>query len=318
MVGLCYSILHITPLQKRFPNLSVERPSSDTQQQVPQQLHVRGPNINTPQHLEGGTPYITLHNHRSCCYGNTPRHGVPTTLLHDGVYFCYSSRIPVTSGAMSDEFILVTPELDVPPPFDWTADQISDIHERAKLAFNTVEFLRANGLDDVEITEADRKDARAVFMDSPAVPPESINTPAKALILSALLNEYDFDVVRNAQQLRNYIKLKYLELSNSGNAKIELKALEMLGKLSDVGAFTERIDINVTHRTTEELEADLAKKLSSYLSDIIDVDAKEAPTLDYDPLPTAPAVQVINVDDELGLVGGELDDNQEESDEAEF
>lgn len=213
----------------------------------------------------------------------------------------YYSHTPVTDGAMFDEMILVTPELDVPPPFDWSADEIMDIHERAQRAFNTVEFLRANGLDDVEVTEADRKDARAVFMDSPTTPPQAINTPAKALILSALLNEYDFDVVRNAQQLRNYIKLKYLELSNSGNAKIELKALEMLGKLSDVGAFTERIDVNITHRTTEELEADLAKKLSSYISDIIDVDAKEAVPLNYDPLIAAPAVQVINVDEELGI-----------------
>lgn len=202
---------------------------------------------------------------------------------------------------MSDEMILVTPELDVPPPFDWSADEITDIRERAQRAFNTVEFLRANGLDDVEVTETDRKDARAVFMDSPAVPAQSINTPAKALILSALLNEYDLDVVRNAQQLRNYIKLKYLELSNSGNAKIELKALEMLGKLSDVGAFTERIDVNITHRTTEELEADLAKKLSSYISDIIDVDAKEAVPLNYDPLVAAPAVQVIDINEELGI-----------------
>ncbi len=214
---------------------------------------------------------------------------------------------------MSDEMILVTPELDVPPPFDWSADEITDIRERAQRAFNTVEFLRANGLDDVQITEADRKDARAVFMDSPVTPPESINTPGKALVLSALLSEYDFDVVRNAQQLRNYIKLKYLELSDSGNPKIELKALEMLGKLSDVGAFTERIDINVTHRTTEELETDLANKLSSYLSDIIDVDAKEAPMVPYDPLPMAPAVQVINVDEELGLVGGELEPDDEQN-----
>lgn len=208
---------------------------------------------------------------------------------------------------MSDEMILVTPELDVPPPFDWSPDEIASIHERAQRAFNTVEFLRENGLDDVEITEADRKEARAVFMDSPATPPENINTPGKALVLSALLNEYDFDVVRNAQQLRNYIKLKYLELSDSGNPKVELKALEMLGRLSEVGAFTERIDINVTHRSTEELESDLANKLSSYLSDIIDVDAKEAPAVTYDPLPTAPAVQVIDVDEELGLIGGELD-----------
>jgi hypothetical protein len=43
------------------------------------------------------------------------------------------------------------------------------------------------------------------------------------------------------------------------------------------------------------------------------VDAKEAVSLDYDPLPIAPAVQVINVDEELGLVGGELDEDADET-----
>jgi hypothetical protein len=125
-------------------------------------------------------------------------------------------------------------------------------------------------------------------------------------MLKALLDEYDFDIVRNAQQLRGYIKLKLIEKSDCGDNKVELKALEMLGKMSDVGAFVERIDINITHRTTEELENELAAKLSSYMSDIIDVEAKDLPT-QYDPLPQAPAVQMIDLDEELGLVGGELE-----------
>jgi hypothetical protein len=125
-------------------------------------------------------------------------------------------------------------------------------------------------------------------------------------MLKALLEEYDFDVVRNAQQLRGYIKLKLIEKSDCGDNKVELKALEMLGKMSDVGAFVERIDINITHRTTEELENELAAKLSSYMSEIIDVESKDIPT-QYDPLPQAPAVQMIDLDEELGLVGGELE-----------
>jgi hypothetical protein len=207
--------------------------------------------------------------------------------------------------------ILVTPELDVPPPFKMTDEDLLDLRERAQRAFNTVEFLQENGLDDAACipTEEDKKEARAVFMDSPATPPTNINTPGKALMLRALLNEYDFDVVRNAQQLRSYIKLKLLEKSDCGNDKVELKALEMLGKLSDVGAFVERVEINVTHRTTEELENELATKLSAYMSDIIDVDSREIP-VEYDPLPQAPAVDVINIDEELGLVGGELETNE--------
>ncbi len=127
--------------------------------------------------------------------------------------------------------------------------------------------------------------------------------------LSVLGSMQDFDVVRNAQQLRSYIKLKLLEKSDCGNDKVELKALEMLGKLSDVGAFVERVEINVTHRTTEELENELATKLSAYMSDIIDVDSREIP-VEYDPLPQAPAVDVIDIDEELGLVGGELETNE--------
>jgi uncharacterized protein YjgD (DUF1641 family) len=115
------------------------------------------------------------------------------------------------------------------------------------------------------------------------------------------LDEYDFEVVRNAQQLRSYIKLKLLELSASNQEKTQLKALDMLGKMSDVGAFVERIEINVTHRSTEELENELARKLSSYMSDILDVESKNI-TDKYDPLPKAPSVEVIDLDEELGDV----------------
>jgi len=184
-----------------------------------------------------------------------------------------------------------------------TSEEIHDLRERAQRLFNTVEFLEANGLDtsNLQPTEADRKVTRAVFNDSPAANPKEVNTPARALMLKALLNEYDFDVVRNAQQLRSYIKLKLLELSISDQEKTQLKALEMLGKLSDVGAFVERIEVNVTHRTTEDLENELARKLSTYMSDIIDVDSKDIPDK-YDPLPVAPAVEVIDLDAELGDV----------------
>jgi hypothetical protein len=202
--------------------------------------------------------------------------------------------------------ILVTPELNVPPPFRMTDEEITDIREKATRAFNTVEFLRANGLDDAAtaVTKKDKKDTHAVFMDSPTAELSDIDTPGKALLLKALLDAYDFDVVRNAQQLRSYIKLKLLEKSNCGDSKIEMKALDMLGKLSDVGAFTERVEISITHRTTEELENELASKLAQYMTDIIDVEAK--PLTNMDPIPKAPAVQAIDLDAELGFAGGEL------------
>lgn len=210
--------------------------------------------------------------------------------------------------------ILVTPELDVPPPFRMTDDEILDFRDKVHTAFNTVKTLQDKGMVVVPPTPEEKKDARAQFMDSPGAD-QKIETSGKAIMLKALLDEYDIDVVRNAQQIRSYIKLKLLELSNDGNPKVELKALDMLGKMSDVGAYAERVEINVTHRSTEELENELASKLSAYMSDIIDVDSREIKKVaDHDPLPVAPAVQLINIDDELGLAGNEVDTDDGESD----
>jgi len=129
-------------------------------------------------------------------------------------------------------------------------------------------------------------------------------------VLRAMLTEYDIDVVRNAGQVRRYIQLKLLEMTDSKKENIQLKALEMLGKMTDVGAFTERLEINITTRSTEELENELASKLAVYMGDIIDVESKEFDEY-VDTLPQAPAVQMIDLDEELGFSGGEMEDEEE-------
>jgi hypothetical protein len=88
--------------------------------------------------------------------------------------------------------------------------------------------------------------------------------------------------------------------------------LELLGKMSDVGAFAERVDINITHRTTEELQAELATKLSAYMDNIIDVESKPLQIKDETYLNGAPAVQTIDLDEELGMTGKELDETDED------
>jgi hypothetical protein len=201
--------------------------------------------------------------------------------------------------------MLVTPELDIPLPSSLTPQEAKSLHEKAKIAFGTVEFLTANGMQPPEPTPKDRKEARAQFFEAPHADIE-IKSPATALLLKTMLDEYDVEVVRNAAQVRNYVKMRLMMLTDSSKESVQLKALELLGKMSDVGAFAERVEINVTHRSTEELQAELANKLSAYMNDIIDVEAKaiEIPEERY--LNNAPAVQVIDVDEELGLAGNEL------------
>lgn len=205
--------------------------------------------------------------------------------------------------------ILVTPELDVPLPTSLTAEEAKDLHAKAQSAFKTVEFLTANGMEVPAVTEADKKEARAQFFEAPTASKE-LNSAA-AIILKGMLDEYDVEVVRNAAQVRNYVKMRLLMLTGSDKESTQLKALELLGKMSDVGAFVERMEINVTHRTTEELQAELATKLSAYMDDIIDVESKPLQIKEEKYLNGAPAVQVIDLDEELGLTGKELDETDD-------
>lgn len=206
--------------------------------------------------------------------------------------------------------ILVTPELDVPYPSSLTPEEAKTLHEKAQAAFKTVEFLQENGMEVEKPTPSDKKAARSLFFEAPGAEKE-VNTSGKALMLKALLDEYDVEVIRNAAQLRGYIKLKLLELTETGKETTQLKALELLGKLSEVQAFSEHIEVNVTHRTTEELQQTLATKLKMYLNDVVDVETKQlnSPEMQETTLLNgAPAVQVIDLEEELGRVGGELDD----------
>lgn len=201
--------------------------------------------------------------------------------------------------------ILVTPELGVPIPTSMSVQEAKSLRQKAQAAFNTVEFLQAMGMDTPPPTAADHKGARSVFFETPGADTE-LSTSGKALVLKAMLDEYDVEVVRNAAQLRGYIKLKLLELSETGKESTQIKALELLGKLSDVQAFSDNIQVNVTHQTTEELQAALATKLSHYMSEVIDGDATRITTLpppeviEEELIKSAPAVDVIDINAELG------------------
>jgi hypothetical protein len=80
--------------------------------------------------------------------------------------------------------------------------------------------------------------------------------------LGALLNEYDKTIVQSAGQLRTYITNRLLVESDNKDARIRMKALEMLGKISDVGLFTDKTEITMRHRPTEELEQMLRERLT--------------------------------------------------------
>jgi hypothetical protein len=96
--------------------------------------------------------------------------------------------------------------------------------------------------------------------------------------LQSLLSEYDQVVVKSAQQLRTYVTNRLLRETDNPDARIRMKSLELLGKISDVGLFTDKTEITMRHRPTEELEQLLRERLTKVLeAEVVDNSAKPEP-----------------------------------------
>jgi hypothetical protein len=94
-----------------------------------------------------------------------------------------------------------------------------------------------------------------------------------ALALSGYIGEYGKSVVATAVETRVLIHNRLLEISQCGDVKHELKAIELLGKMSDVGAFTEKSELVITHKSADDLQLAIKEKIQRLLhSDIIDVE----------------------------------------------
>jgi hypothetical protein len=94
-------------------------------------------------------------------------------------------------------------------------------------------------------------------------------------------------VVNHAVEIRHAVTNRLIEESINPDPRIRIRALELLGKISDVGLFTDRTEITITHQTTDELRLKLRAKLQRLVAqpeiqdaevvlegDIIDVDAE--------------------------------------------
>lgn len=186
--------------------------------------------------------------------------------------------------------ILVTPEVGIPLPLDTTPEELEDFRQKAHVLFNTVQDMVNKGLE-VEITSEDKAVAHQVATSGKF--PNSTNiTPGAIINLEAILNEWDQEVLDVSRRLRNYVTNKLIMESVDPDPKQRMKALENLGKIASVGLFSERININVTHRTVQDIEKDLVKTLELY--GITDSPVEDIPYIDR-----PKSVAEINIDDEL-------------------
>lgn len=157
---------------------------------------------------------------------------------------------------------ILIPQLEAHAP---ESMKIEDTREKIHAAAMTAcELLRLGddaGLDEAEIKDG-RDLARIIFQEGREPTDTELKRPAVVLHLEALLNEYDHEIVQDATQVRRYVTHRLLEESSPDkDPKYSLRALENLGKITEVGLFTERVEITVKQQSTEELEDKLKKAL---------------------------------------------------------
>jgi hypothetical protein len=169
--------------------------------------------------------------------------------------------------------IVVEPQSGIPFPFDTTPEEIEQFRERAKAAVETIKEIIALG-GEVEVTQESKDTARKAVSENTTLKISEKN--AGALVhLEAILSEYDKDLINAASRLRSYVTNKLLIETIDEDARIRLKALELLGKTSSVGLFSDRLEVNVTHRTVEQVDAELEGMLEKYLGPVDEVPDEE-------------------------------------------
>jgi hypothetical protein len=128
-----------------------------------------------------------------------------------------------------------------------------------------------------EISDADKQKARDVFIGNDLASDQDLASPGMVVYLQSLLSEYDQVVVKSAQQMRTYVTNKLLKETDNPDPRIRMKSLELLGKISDVGLFTDKTEITMRHRPTEELEQLLRERLTKVLeAEVVDNTKKPA------------------------------------------
>jgi len=200
------------------------------------------------------------------------------------------------------------PSKDFTPPYDTSPDKPDNWLDELAVAANTAELQVALGASlelDEEDTETQKALIESAIKEKKTSALTNINT---AFAASAFLKTYGQQLALDVATVRSAITHKLMEIANCGDPRYELKALELLGKHSDVGLFTERSELTVNYKNPAELEKAIKERISNLLN---------AKVIDVTPFSAS-------LDDELGIAGvdyplteEQMLENQKDTEETE-
>ena len=145
---------------------------------------------------------------------------------------------------------------------DWL-NQFVDEDEEAEILSNAQEQQVANAFAALTTNSPDAKNQLLNLQ----VPEEIVNAVA-------MVSGYQWEFVKQANELRSMSVAKIVKETEHPDARIRLKALELLGKVTEVALFTDRVEVKNTDVSDEELEKRIREKLSKYMGkvDVVEVD----------------------------------------------
>ena len=101
-----------------------------------------------------------------------------------------------------------------------------------------------------------------------------LDLPEEIKAAVGMVTAYQWKFVEQAEELRSMAVSHIVKEIQHPDARIRLKALEMLGKVTEVALFTDRVSIKSEEVTDEELDARIKEKLGKYMgvADVVDVE----------------------------------------------
>jgi hypothetical protein len=199
--------------------------------------------------------------------------------------------------------VKIDPTDEYPVPYDTADEELDNFADRLASVANTAELLESLGAP-IEATKGTLKEEAALVdkaLAQQSVAPLKSSLPA-ALGAAAFLKAYGQSRALDIDTVRAALTNKLLEIADCGEIKYELKAIELLGKHSDIGLFTERSEVTVKHTSPDSLEAAIKERVKRLLN---------AEVVDIKPLG-------MDLDEELGITyeEGEFSEVEEEEPET--
>ena len=186
--------------------------------------------------------------------------------------------------------INIEPTKDHPVPYSTDDEKPETFKDELAVTANTVDLMEGLGMAIEFSAEDAQKTKKLVKQAIEKQDSKALKTTNTAFAAAAFIKTYANQLALDVHQARSAITAKLMEIANCGDPRYELKALELLGKHIDIGLFSERSEITINYKDSNDLE----KAIKDRVKRLLNAEVVDATPL-YD-----------NLEEELGITVTEV------------